>query len=68
MDLVRVCDGLSPLPVEEKAIVGCLRFAFSRLGLLTGFSFRDPGLWPWGFQGAEMVNLWNRFFARDRFP
>ena len=25
MDLLRVCDGLSPLPVEEKAIMGTWR-------------------------------------------
>ena len=41
---------------------------FPRLGLETGFSFSGPGLWPWGFQGAEMVILRSCFFARDPFP
>ena len=56
MDLVRVCDGLSPLPVEEKAIVGCLRFAFPPACLGKGLPGDCAGLRGWGAHGAPQCS------------
>ena len=46
------CESLSPLPVEEKAVVGCLRFAFAPTYRGKGLSRDSAGLRGWGAHGA----------------
>ena len=47
-----LANPLFPLPVEEKAIVGCLRFAFPPACRGKGLSRDSAGLRGWGAHGA----------------
>ena len=46
------CESLFPLPVEEKAVVGCLRFAFPLACRGKGLPRDSAGLRGWGAHGA----------------
>ena len=52
MDLVRACDGLSPLPVEEKAVswIGA-RLGCGWAGL--AWAWLDPWRLPWQFKADQ---------------
>ena len=46
------CESLFPLPVEEKAVMGCLRFAFPLACRGKGLPRDFAGLRGWGAHGA----------------
>ena len=46
------CETLFPLPDKEKAVVGCLRFAFPFACRRKGFPRDSAGLRGWGAHGA----------------